>query len=194
MFLPIEADIEDYGEKTSLAGARAVTTWSGNIWLNSSYSIAITDELVVSSCTQIWMDSGTRIFVDGRLTIEGTIACPAKLQSQGTGDHWGIKFNSTSYGRGSVIDNLTINNAIYGITVFSSNPTLNNVTVNDADDVGIDLYDGASPRINDLVINEGGQDFIATPTYWRYGIGMSVGNYSTPIVNRATMNTLVTVA
>ena len=69
---------------------------------------------------------------------------------------------------------------------------MNNVTVNDADEVGIDLFNGASPRINDLIIDEGGQDFIAPPSYWRYGIGMSVGNYSTPIVNRVTMNTLVT--
>ena len=192
MNLPDIGEFESDNNDAASAGARAVTTWSGNVWLNSSYSIAITDELIVSPCTQIWMDSGTRIFVDGRLTIEGTIACPAKLQSQGTGDHWGIRFNSSSYGRGSVIDNLTINNAIYGITVFSSNPLLNNVTVNDADEVGIDLFNGASPRINDLIIDEGGQDFIAPPTYWRYGIGMSVGNYSTPIVNRVTMNTLVT--
>jgi len=195
MFSPSETDLggggEEIPEKLAIS-ARAVTSWSGNVWLNDSYTVAITDELVITSCTQIWMDVLTRIYVDGRLTVEGTTACPAKLHSQGVGDHWGIRFNSTSNGRGSVVDNLTINNAIYGITVFSSNPILNNITVNNADDVGIDLYDGASPRINDLVIEEAGQDFIATPSYWRYGIGMSVGNYSTPIVNRATMNTLVT--
>ena len=70
-----ESDIgefdEDSPEKLAIS-ARAVTTWNGNVWLNDSYTVAITDELVITSCTQIWMDSVTRIYVDGRLTIEGT--------------------------------------------------------------------------------------------------------------------------
>ena len=191
IFYSPELESEPSSETTEVS-ARAVTTWSGNIWLNSSYTVSVTDELVISACTQVWMDGGTRIYIDGRLTVLGTQACPAKLHSQGQGDHWGISFNSSSNGRGSVVENLTVNNAIYGITIFGSNPKMNNVTIKNADDVGIDIYDGAAPFINDLIIDEAGQDYIATPTYWRYGIGMSVGNLSTPIVNRVEMNTLVT--
>ncbi|MDP7203834.1 MAG: hypothetical protein QGF72_06870, partial [Candidatus Poseidoniaceae archaeon] len=166
----------------SESSARATTTWSGNIWLNSSYHVSSSDALVVSNCTQIWMSSGTRIHIDGRLTVEGTQTCPVKIHSQGFGDHQGIQFNSTSRNRGSVVNNLTIEDSEYAMTIYNSNPLLYNLTVEDADRVAVDLYNSASPIIQNLTIQDGGQG-LANGIEWRQGIGLSVGNYSTPVVN-----------
>ena len=74
------------------------------------------------------------------------------------GNHDGLIFNSSSNGLGSKIDNLTIRNSEYGITIYGSNPTINNLRVENADLVAVDLFDSASPRINNLVIEGGGQD------------------------------------
>ena len=63
--------------------------------------------------------------------------------------------------------------------------------VENADLVAVDLFDSASPRINNLVIEGGGQD-IPLNTNWRKGIGLSVGASSSPIVNGAVINDLVT--
>jgi len=164
------------------SSARATTTWSGNVWLNSSYHVSSSDALVVSDCTQIWMASGTRIYVDGRLTVEGTQSCPVIIHSQGFGDHLGIQFNSTSRNRGSIVNNLTIEDSEYAVTIYNSNPLLYNLTVEDADRVAVDLYNSASPIFQNLTIQDGGQG-LANGIEWRQGIGLSVGNYSTPVVN-----------
>ena len=76
-------------------------------------------------------------------------------------------FNSSSNGLGSKIENLTITDAEYGVTVYDSNPTLNDLRVINADRVAVDLFDSASPRINDLVIDGGGQDVHGLSTSWR---------------------------
>ncbi|HIG03303.1 MAG TPA: right-handed parallel beta-helix repeat-containing protein [Candidatus Poseidoniales archaeon] len=175
----------------SYSAARSTTTWSGNVWLNSSYSVNVADELVISSCTQVWLNNGVRLYVAGRLKVEGTTACPAIFHSQGGADHEGIQFNSTSNGRGSVINNLTIENSLYGITIYSSNPQINNLTVISPDYLGIDIFNGAAPFLNDITITGAGFDVIS-PTFWRYGIGISVGNLSTPVVNRVSMDGLIT--
>lgn len=176
---------------SSFAAARSTTTWSGNVWLNSSYAVGVADELVISSCTQVWLDGGVRLYVAGRLKVEGTTACPAVFHSQGAGDHEGIQFNSTSNGRGSIIDNLTLENGLYGVTIYSSNPQINNLTITSPDYLGIDIFDGAAPFLNDITITNAGFDVVA-PSFWRYGIGISVGNLSTPVVNRVTMDGLIT--
>jgi len=137
------------------------------------------------------MHSGVRIVVEGRLTIEGTSNCPVFMKSAGTGDHEGIQFNSTSTGRGSVIDNLTISTSLYGITMFGGDAKMNNVTIIDADNVGIDLFDSAFPRITDLEIIGAGND-IVSPTYWRYGIGLSIGAGSAPVIDGLTISQVVT--
>ena len=54
----------------SISG-RSQTTWSGTINLNQDYTVAVTDELVISSCTNVTLAFASRIFVEGRLTIEG---------------------------------------------------------------------------------------------------------------------------
>ena len=170
---------------------RAQISWSGDVTLNNHFTIPVTDELVISPCTNVTMANGVRIFVEGRLTVEGTETCPVYFDYAGGGDHMGIQFNSSSNGRGSKIDNASIIHSTYGITIYGSNPYLANVTIWDADDVAVDLFNGATPTIRDLVIDEAGQDW-SIPTYWRYGIGLSVGNGSAPNVDGLEIRDAVT--
>ena len=123
---------------------RAQTTWSGSVVLNNHYTIPVTDELVISSCTNVTMSSGVRIYVEGRITVEGTSTCPVYFDYSGGGDHMGIQFNSSSNGRGSKIDNASIIHSTYGITVYGSDPYLANVTIWSPDDVGVDLFNSAT--------------------------------------------------
>ena len=129
-----------------------------------------------------------RIFVEGRLSIEGDLTCPVIIDQDGSGLHYGIQFNQSSFGRGSIIDNLSIDNSMYGITIYGSNPVLNNITINNPSRVGIDLFSGANPIISDLIVDQSGRGF--TYSDWRYGIGLSVGAGSSPIVERATLTDL----
>ena len=175
----------------SETSGRALTIWSGNVALNSHHTIPVTDELVISSCTNITMSNGVRIFVEGRLTVEGTATCPVYFDYAGGGDHMGIQFNSTSNGRGSRIDNASIIHSTYGITIYGSDPYLANITIWDADDVGVDLFNSATPVIRNLVIEEAGQDW-NFPTYWRYGIGLSAGAGSAPNIDGLVVNNTVT--
>jgi hypothetical protein len=175
----------------SQTSGRAQNTWSGNVVLNNHHTINVTDELVISACTNITMASGVRIYVEGRITVEGTETCPVFFDSAGEGDHMGLQFNSSSNSRGSRIDNASIIHATYGITIYASNPYLANVTIWNADDVAIDMFDSATPTIRDMVIDEAGQDW-SIPSYWRYGIGFSVGAGSAPNVDGLSINDAVT--
>ena len=178
-------------EETNEASGRAQTTWSGNVVLNSHHTIAVTDELVISACTNVTMSNGVRIYVEGRITVEGTNSCPVYFDFAGGGDHMGIQFNSSSNGRGSKIDNASIIHSTYGITIYGSDPYLANVTIWNADDVAVDLFNSATPIIRNMVIDEAGQDW-NFPTYWRYGIGLSVGAGSAPNVDGLSVNDAVT--
>ena len=171
---------EDY------VSARSTTTWSGIVDLTSNYYVDIQDELLITSCTNVTMSSGVRIVVDGRITIQGTPTCPVVLSSSSTStsDHEGIQFNSSSNGRGSIINHLHIEDSIYGLTLYGSDPVLNNVTIFNPDRVGIDMFGSSSPVIRDLHIEQAGR-LLPFQNDWRYGIGMSVGSGSTPIVERA---------
>ena len=108
---------------------KAQTTWSGTVTVTTSYTVAVFDELIVSACTQIELGAGARIYVEGRLTVEGTRSCPVVMYSFASSDHEGLQFNSSSNGRGSVIDNLTIEDSIYGVTMYGSNPFFANLTI-----------------------------------------------------------------
>ena len=130
--------------------------------------------------------------VDGRLTIQGSETCPVIITSSGLSDHEGIQFNQSSNQRGSIIRNLTIGESIYGITIYSSNPQLDNVTVINPDRVGLDLY-SANPTISNLFVNSAGKN-LPWQGDWRYGIGLSVGAGSTPIVNGARFTNHLTSA
>ena len=166
------------------ASPKAQTTWSGTVTVTTSYTIAVFDELVVSACTQIELGAGARIYIEGRLTVEGTRSCPVVMYSFASSDHEGLQFNSSSNGRGSVIDNLTIEDSIYGVTMYGSNPFFANLTIINPDRVGMDLFSGSSPTIHDLYIDQAGR-MVPFQNDWRYGIGLSIGDGSTPIVDGA---------
>jgi len=170
---------------------RSTTVWSGTVVLQDGYTVESGDILVVQSGTTIQLGDDENILVAGRITVQGTTTAPVLLESI-LGNHDGIVFNLSSSGLGSKIENLTIIDAEYGVTIYDSDPTLNDLTVINADRVAIDLFDGASPRINNLVIDGGGQDIHGFSTSWRYGIGLSIGAYSAPIVDGVTANGLIT--
>ena len=170
---------------------RAQTTWSGTQVLSGSYTVSVTDELIIQACTVVQLPANERIIVEGRLTVQGTTSCPVLLEASGLGDHEGIQFNFNSSGRGSVIQHLTIEDAIYGITVYGSNPVIENLTVVNPDRVAVDMFSNAAPRITDLFVDRAGRD-LAFQGDWRYGLGLSIGAGSTPIVKRAVFSDILT--
>ena len=172
------------------SSSKTTTIWSGTVNLVDGYTVESGDILIVEQGTTINLGDDEDILVAGRITIQGTNLSPVILNSI-LGDHDGIIFNSSSNSLGSKIDNLTISNSEYGITIYGSDPIINNLRVENADLVAIDIFDSASPRINDLVIEGGGQD-IPLNTNWRKGIGISVGAFSSPIIDGALINNLVT--
>jgi len=187
LFMSISPMVQPFASDSDAAAAsgRATTTWSGTVSLTSDYFVNVQDELLITSCTSVVMSPGIRIYVDGRLTIQGTSTCPVVLSSSSTtGDHEGIQFNTTSSGRGSTVNHLHIEDAIYGLTLYGSNPILNNVTIFNPDRVGIDMFGSSSPVIRDLHVEQAGRN-IPFQNDWRYGIGLSVGDGSTPIVQGA---------
>ena len=186
----LENEFTEFNENTS---ARATFVWNGIVDLDNDYSIASNDILTIEACTEINLNQNIRIIVEGRLIIEGTTLCPVIMNNQGSGDHEGISFQPISKNKGSEINNLTIKNSDYGITIFSSNPTLNNIKIENADKVGIDIYDGATPTFENIIIEQGGQDeHGGFSSNWRYGIGISVGNFSAPIFDNVIINGTLT--
>ena len=123
------APLDDTTTSPQLAEGRAQTTWSGTQTLSGTYTIGVADEVIIQPCTVVRLPSNERIIVDGRLTVLGTQSCPVIFEAAGLGDHEGIQFNTSSSGRGSLIQNLTIEDAIYGITIYGSNPVIENLTV-----------------------------------------------------------------
>ena len=164
---------QKYSETEAYVSARSTTTWSGTVDLTSNYYVDIQDELLITSCTNVTLSSGVRIVVDGRITIQGTPTCPVVLSSSSTStsDHEGIQFNSSSNGRGSIINHLHIEDSIYALTLYGTNPVLNNVTIFNPDRVGIDMFGSSSPVIRDLHVEQAGR-FLPFQNDWRYGIGV----------------------
>ena len=155
---------------TSLASlSKSTTVWNGTINLVDGYTVESGEILIVEAGTEINLGDDKDILIAGRITIQGSSSSPVILNSI-IGNHDGLIFNSSSNGLGSIIDNLTIRNSEYGITIYGSNPTINNLTVENADLVAIDLFDSAYPRITDLIIEGGGPD-IPLNTTWRKGVG-----------------------
>ena len=175
----------------STGSSRSTTVWSGTVSLEDGYLVQDNHVLLVQAGTTILLGDGERLGVDGRITMDGTQSSPIVIESI-SGKHQGIVFNSSSQNKGSTIDNLTITEGEYGITVYTANPTINNLTVINADRVAVDLFDSASPILRDIVIEGGGQDLHGSSTTWRYGIGISSGASSAPIVQGATMDNLIT--
>ena len=191
-FIPVDVDVfEESTDSMMEASGRAQTTWSGTQSLSTSYTVAISDELIIQSCTVVQMSGAARIIVEGRLTILGTQTCPVTLEASGLQDHEGIQFNASSNGRGSVLQNLTITDSIYGMTIYGSNPVIENLTVVNPDRVAVDMFNNAAPRITDLYVNQAGRD-LPFQGDWRYGLGLSIGAGSTPIVTRAVFSDILT--
>jgi len=176
---------------TSAGLSRSTTVWSGTVSLPDGYLVESNQVLVIQAGSTVLLGDGERLGVDGRLTVEGTAGSPVTIGSI-SGDHHGIQFNSSSNNLGSTLENVTIVDSEYGITIYSSNPAINNLTVLNSDMVAIDIFSGASPTIRDLVIDGGGQDVHGSLETWRYGIGISAGDYSSPIVEGAQIGNLVT--
>ena len=184
-FIPVAEDSIEHAQ------GRAQTTWSGTQTLTGTYTIGVADEVIIQPCTVVRLPANERIIVDGRLTVLGTQSCPVLLEASGLGDHEGIQFNASSSGRGSLVQNLTIEDAIYGVTVYGSNPVMENLTVVNPDRVAVDLFSSAAPRITDLYVDQAGRD-LGFQGDWRYGLGLSVGSGSTPIVKRAVFSDILT--
>ena len=106
--MSISAPIALHDNDEKQTTGRSQTSWSGTILLNDHHTIPVTDELTISACTNVTMSSGVRIYVEGRIIVEGTKSCPVYFDYSGSGDHMGIQFNSSSNGRGSKIDNASI--------------------------------------------------------------------------------------
>ena len=191
LFLPLTyvsptSSISMQDDSISLTSGRAQTTWSGVVELTESYTVNVTDELIINPCTVVKLANAARLFVDGRILVQGDSSCAVTLETINTGLHYGIQFNQSSYGRGSIIDNLSIVNSMYGVTIYGSNPVLNNVTVVNPSRVAVDLFSSANPIIRDLVVDQAGRGFSYAD--WRYGIGLSVGAGSAPVVERAVLS------
>lgn len=184
---PLEAEADE----VLPASGRAQVTWSGDQTLASSYTVPVSDELIIQGCTTIEMAAGARLYVEGRLTVQGTPTCPVVMSSSGTGLHNGVQFNASSAGRGSLVQHLTVEDAVYGVTMYGANPVVENLTVVNPSRVAVDLFSNAAPRITDLVVDQAGRD-LASQSDWRFGLGLSVGSGSTPIVNRATFSDVLT--
>ena len=159
--------------------------------MSGTYTIGVADEVIIQPCTVVRLASNERLVVDGRLTVLGTQSCPVVFEASGLGDHEGIQFNTSSSGRGSLIQNLTIEDAIYGVTIYGSNPVIENLTVVNPDRVAVDLFNSAAPQITDLYVDRAGRD-LGFQGDWRYGLGLSIGAGSTPIVNRAVFSDILT--
>ncbi|MCH2637572.1 MAG: right-handed parallel beta-helix repeat-containing protein [Candidatus Thalassarchaeum sp.] len=172
---------------------RATTTWSGTMTLTSDYTVAAGDTLIIDAGATIYFDDYVRLYVEGELDVTGTASSPATITRSGDSiAHEGIQFNATSRGRGSVIEHLVIEHAEWGITIYDSNPTLTDVYIENPDYVGVDMFNNANPTIQRLTIQDGGQDVSSSSVNNRYGIGLSIGASSNPLVLGATFDNLTT--
>ena len=70
--LSIQSPLLLENSQSSETTGRAQTIWSGEVTLNNHYTIPVTDELVIEECTNVTMSNDVRIYVEGRITVEGT--------------------------------------------------------------------------------------------------------------------------
>ena len=168
-----------------------VSIWSGVLTFPDGVVIDDDEIVLVDPSTTIMLGDGESIDVKGRLTLHGQTSGIVTLDSI-DGKHNGIRFLEESRDLGSSIKDLRILNSSYGISVFNSNPTIQNATIINPDFVGVDLFSGSDPFIMNLSIISGGQDVHGISNTWRYGIGLSVGSTSSPIVSNLQADGLIT--
>ena len=153
----------------SSSESRTTTVWSGNVILPDGYLVDSGEVLSISPGTTVSIGSGHSLDVDGRIIVSGSVSSPVVMNSI-SGNHEGLVFNYSSDGLGSRVENLSVVDSKYGVTIYGSDPVISNLTVNNADNVAVDLYGGASPIIADLVITGGGQDVHGFSTTWRLSL------------------------
>ena len=180
-----------FSNLASSEDSRSTTVWSGTVVLPDGYSVDAGEVLSIAPGTLVSIGAGYSIEVNGRIIVSGSNSSPVVFDSI-SGNHEGLIFNYSSDGLGSRIDNLSISNSKFGVTIYGSDPIISNLTVLNADSVAVDLFGGASPLINDLSVLGGGQDVHGFSTTWRYGIGLSIGAGSAPIVRGVTIDGLIT--
>ena len=192
--LPVEEHQNLSSEEESLpTSSKALIIWSGTMDINNDFTVAAGDELRIFAGTTLQMGPGVRIYVDGKVVADGTAADPITIQVQsGFTWHDGFQFNSSSRNRGSSLRNVTFNDAQFGITIFNSDPVIEDVLFNNVDLVAIDLFDGANPIIRRTTFAGGGQDVHGSMTNWRYGIGLSIGASSAPFVEDVNFTNQIT--
>ena len=149
----------------SSADSRSTTVWSGTVVLPDGYSVDAGEVLSIAPGTLVSIGAGYSIEVNGRIIVSGSNSSPVIFDSI-SGNHEGLIFNYSSDGLGSRMDNLSISNSKFGVTIYGSDPIISNLTVLNADSVAVDLYGGASPVINDLSVLGGGQDVHGFSTTW----------------------------
>ena len=174
-----------------VTSSTTVIVWSGIVNLPDGAVIYDDQVVQVQPGTEIRIGEGESIEIDGRLSVQGTENEQVIVNSI-AGKHDGIHFTPSSRGLGSSISHLKIENASRGIVVDDSDPIMNNVTVLNADFVAVDLFSSANPRIHNLTMLGGGQDIHGISGTWRYGIGLSVGSGSAPVVNGLMADSLIT--
>lgn len=130
----------------SSSESRTTTVWSGNVILPDGYLVDSGEVLSISPGTTVSIGSGHSLDVDGRIIVSGSVSSPVIINSI-SGNHEGLVFNYSSDGLGSRVDNLSVVDSKYGVTIYGSDPVISNLTVNNADNVAVDLYGGASPLI-----------------------------------------------
>ena len=175
----------------TVTSSTTVVVWSGIVNLPDGAVIDDDQVVQVQPGTEIRIGEGESIEVDGRLSVLGTENQQVTVNSI-EGKHDGIHFTSDSRGLGSSISHLKIENASRGIIIVDSDPMMNNITVLNADFVAVDLFSSANPQITNLTILGGGQDVHGISGTWRYGIGLSLGSGSAPLVNGFLADSLVT--
>ena len=188
----------EYLSPVPLFSPTNVVQWSGVVYLNVSDSeqhIDASTELRISAGTTIHLGPGSRVTIAGRLLAEGTVAQPIRIISADSqappGEHLGVSFNSTSAGNGNLLRNVSIDGAEYGLTLFSSDAEVDNLTLSNIQRVAIDMLNGASLTGRSIDIREIGRSFTPSNSWdWYYGIGITSGNLTSVNLKQVSMENL----
>ena len=187
--LPIPSNDAELGsvDAQDSASTRALIIWSGTVNIPNDFTVSAGDELRISAGTTVQLGPGVRVFIDGKIVAQGTQVDPITVEVEpGYIWHDGFQFNATSRNRGSSLRNMTFSDAQFGLTIYNSDPVIEDVLFDNVDLVAIDLFDSANPVIRRVNFHEGGKDVHGAMTHWRYGIGLSVGASSAPFVEDVT--------
>jgi len=177
----------DFSDPQDSASTRALIIWSGTVDIPNDFTVAAGDELRIYAGTTVQLGPGVRVYIEGKIVAQGTQVDPITVQVEpGYIWHDGFQFNATSRNRGSSLRNMTFSDAQFGITIYNSDPVLEDILFDNVDLVAIDMFDAANPIIRRANFHEGGKDVHGTMTHWRYGIGLSVGASSAPFVEDVT--------